>query len=105
MLLLTLAGVAPEVVAADYELSAGRLTARYAARGEEDEQPMLEAFLAARGMTAGGVIVALLADLDVEPRVREAGLADHDVAALRQRLLGPPGAATPTAPAWRGRRR
>lgn len=40
MLLLALVGVAPEEIAADYELSAERLRARYAARGEEDQGPL-----------------------------------------------------------------
>ncbi len=41
MLVLALVGVAPEEIAADYALSAERLPARYAARGEEDQGPPL----------------------------------------------------------------
>ena len=53
MLLLALVGVAVEDIAADYALSAERLAARYAARGEPDQGPLVEAFLADRG-TSGG---------------------------------------------------
>lgn len=87
MLLLSLVGVARVDIAADYALSAERLRARYAARGEEDQGPLLEAFLAARGTTAGEIIEATLAELDVGERLRDAGLTEHDVAALRRRLV------------------
>ena len=40
MLLLALAGVAVEDIAADYALSAERLAARCAARGEPDQGPL-----------------------------------------------------------------
>jgi hypothetical protein len=49
MLLLALAGVAPEAIAADYELSSAGLTRRYEALGEEDQGPALEEYLAAPG--------------------------------------------------------
>jgi protein-tyrosine phosphatase len=89
MLLLALVGVTPEEIAADYALSAERLPARYAARGEQDQGPLLEAYLADLGTTAGELIVATLAGLDVETCLLEAGLTGEDVAALRRRLLGP----------------
>lgn len=87
MLLLSLVGVACADIAADYALSAERLRARYAARGEKDQGPLLEAFLARRGTTAGEVIVATLAELDVGEHLRDAGLTEDDVAALRRRLI------------------
>jgi protein-tyrosine phosphatase len=89
MLLLALAGVAPAQVAADYALSADRLGARAAALGEEDPGPPLRAFLADRGTTAEETIVATLAELDVEARLRDARLTDEDVEALRRRLAVP----------------
>lgn len=88
ILLLALAGVAPEAIAADHALSGERLRARYAARGEDDQGGLLDAFLAQRGTTASSLVVALLAELDVEARLRAAGLTEGDVAALRARLLG-----------------
>jgi protein-tyrosine phosphatase len=86
MLLLALVGVTSEDIAADYARSAERLSARCAARGEEDQGPLLEGFLADQGTTAGELIVTTLADLDVEARL---GLAGDDVDALRRRLLDP----------------
>jgi protein-tyrosine phosphatase len=73
MLLLTLAGVGPEEIAADYCLSGP---------GEGD------AFLAERGTSAAEVIAATLAELDVEAYLRAAGVGDADLAALRERLVG-----------------
>lgn len=90
MLLLAMAGVEPEEIAADYALSAARLAARYRALVEEDQGPLIAEFLASRGTTAEGVIRETLASVDVEARLREGGLADSDVAALRERLLPVP---------------
>lgn len=87
MLLLALAGVAAEEIAADYELSAERLRARYAARGEEDQGPLLASFLASRGTSAGELTVSTLAELDAETCMRDAGLTDRDLAELRRRLI------------------
>jgi len=89
MLVLALAGVAPAAVAADYALSGQRLPARYAARGEEDQGVLLDAFLAERGTTAAALVVATLAELDVEACLRAAGVTGEDLAALRDRLVGP----------------
>jgi hypothetical protein len=75
MLLLALAGVAPELIAADYELS-----------GPADVD--VERFLAGRGTSAGDLIVATLAELDVEGCLLDAGLTEIELAALRERLLG-----------------
>jgi len=89
LLALALAGVAPAAIAADYALSGERLRRLYAARGEEDQGALVEAFLARRGTTAPELVVALLAELDVESHLRAGGLSGEDVAALRRRLLGP----------------
>jgi protein-tyrosine phosphatase len=86
MLVLALAGVEPEAIAADYELSAERLPARYAARGEHDQGPLLAGYLAERGTTAGALIVSTLAGLDVEARL---ALTSADAERLRRRLLDP----------------
>jgi protein-tyrosine phosphatase len=87
MLVLALAGVVPEDIAADYAASAERLTARYAARGDEDQGPALDAFLAERGTTASEVILAMLAELDVKACLCDAGLTERDIVRLRSRLL------------------
>ena len=62
---------------------------RYAARGEEDQGALLEGFLAERGTTAQELVVALLAELDVEAHLLAGGLTGDEIAALRARLLGP----------------
>jgi protein tyrosine/serine phosphatase len=88
MLLLALVGVSADVIADDYVLSYERLPARYAARGEEDQGPVLQSYLEKQGKTADALIVELLDRLDVETHLRQAGLSDEDVAALRSRLVG-----------------
>ncbi len=88
MLVLALAGVAAPDIAADYALSAERLPGLFAAAGQEDQGPELEAFLAERGTTAAEVVVTTLGSLDVERELRAGGLADGDLARLRARMLG-----------------
>lgn len=77
MLVLSLVCVRAEAIAVDYALSAARRA----------EQPELDAFLAGRGTSARDVVVSTLAELDVAALLREGGLSDDDVAALRQRML------------------
>jgi protein tyrosine/serine phosphatase len=87
VLLLALAGVPAEAIAADHALSAERLPARYAARGEEDQGPLLEGWLRERGTTAERLVADLVEEVDVEAHLRRGGLADADLAALRARLV------------------
>jgi protein tyrosine/serine phosphatase len=89
MVLLALAGVPPEEIAADYALSAERLPARYAVRGEEDQGPLLEQFLASKGTTAEEVLLQTVAELDAEATLLEAGLSGADLEAVRRRMLDP----------------
>ncbi|HKZ14483.1 MAG TPA: tyrosine-protein phosphatase [Solirubrobacterales bacterium] len=87
MLVLFLAGVEAEAIAADYALSDERLRALYLSRGEEDEAPKIASFLREQGTTATEQIVELLAGFDVEAALRDVGLSANDVGALRRRLL------------------
>lgn len=88
MVLLTLAGVDPDEIAADYALSAERLRPLYAAQGRDDENAVLEAFLLReRGTTAEQAIVETLASVDVERQLLEGGLTTDDLVALRTRLV------------------
>ena len=91
MLVLALAGVEPEEIARDYELSIARLAPLYAARGQPDPEEELASFLRERGTSAGAVIVATLAELDVEAMLLAGGLEPADVTHLRERLLAAPG--------------
>ncbi len=71
LLLLSLAGVEPEQIAADYCLSPG----------EGDD------FLASRGTSSTEVVLAILAELDAEAYLRGAGVSEADLEAVRARLL------------------
>ena len=90
MLLLALAGVAPDAIADDYALSEERLRAKYAVHGEADQAPALNGYLADRGTTARAAVLDTLAGLDVEAHLTAGGLTGADVAALRARLLDTP---------------
>jgi hypothetical protein len=72
MLLLALAGVPAEEIAADYRLSGNR-------EGEE--------FLASQGTSSTEVILATLAELDVEGYLRAGGVSATDVTQIRRRLV------------------
>ena len=72
MLVLALAGVGAEDVAAEY------------AHGGVD--PEAERYLAEQGTTAAEVIVRTLEAVDVEAELRRGGLTDEQLAALRRRL-------------------
>jgi protein-tyrosine phosphatase len=87
MLVLALAGVGSEEIAADYVLSSDRLSVRYARLGEPDQGHQLEEFLAARGTSAREVIVATVASLDTVATLRRGGLRAADLTAVCDRLL------------------
>ncbi len=80
ILLLALAGVDEEAIAADYALSEARVPFGRVGRFSED-----------RGTTPAEVIGDLLAGLDVEAYLRLAGVTDDDLAAIRARLLSAAG--------------
>jgi protein tyrosine/serine phosphatase len=87
ILVLALAGVPADVIAADYALSSERLPARYAARGEEDQGPLLTGWLHERGTTAERLVVELVETLDVEAHLLRAGLTPEDLTTLRRRIV------------------
>jgi hypothetical protein len=89
MVALALLGVSEREIAADYALSAERLPLLFAAAGMEDQGPQIEAFLAERGTSAGEIIAATLSSLDIEALMRQGGLGESELAALRARLLEP----------------
>jgi hypothetical protein len=76
ILLLALAGVTPEDIIADYELSL---------------DPEREVTLAREHTSTREVLCAVLDWLDVDAYLREGGLSPADLAAARARLLDPPG--------------
>ena len=89
LLLLALAGVTAEEIAADYERSNERLRAYWASRGEPDESEEIARILARRQTTARALVHEVLESLDAESYLRAAGLDAGDLAAVRERLLGP----------------
>jgi hypothetical protein len=87
LLILALAGVPAEIIAADYELSTGPRRALSAAMGTVDEGPIIAQVLAEHGTTSQEAIITLLAEFDAEAYLRAAGVAGDDLTALRARLL------------------
>jgi protein-tyrosine phosphatase len=126
-LLLALVGVAPEDIAADYELSAERLRPLYADEALVDTIERAGKRIGARirelgasipdttAVTASAArrapqnisdratILAALASLDVEAYLRAGDLSDEDLAAVRVRLVG--SAVERAAGSWHAHRR
>jgi protein-tyrosine phosphatase len=90
LLLLALAGVTPDEIAYDYELSNERLPPFWAERGLDDQRPLIREILRRRNTTARALVLDLLASVDVEARLRSGGLADWELDAVRSRLLDGP---------------
>jgi protein-tyrosine phosphatase len=76
ILLLASVGVTPDDIVADYELSL---------------DPEREVLLAREHTSTRDVIYATLDWLDIDAYLREGGLSQDDLAAVRARLLEPPG--------------
>ena len=87
VLLLALAGVVPEDIVADYELSNVRLQRLWARQGEDDQSAVIAEILRRKNTSARELLLDLLASFDVEAYLRSAGLGDDDLAAVRARLL------------------
>ncbi len=90
LLVLALVGVAPEEIAADYELSNTRLPPFWAERGMEDQRPAIRAALDRHGTSARTEVLDLLSSLDAAACLRAGGLSTADLGALEDRLFAPP---------------
>ncbi|RSN54173.1 protein-tyrosine-phosphatase [Amycolatopsis sp. WAC 04182] len=88
LLLLALADVQPEAIAADYDLSTEALKPLFAAMGTEDQGPSIQSILTNRGTTTQAAILSTLEDLDVEHYLLAAGVSNTDLDGIRGRLLG-----------------
>ena len=86
LLLLALAGVPADEIAADHGLTAARLRPLFAKLGEADQGPVIERTLARHGTTARETLLALLDGLDADDYLRSGGLGDDDLKAARDRL-------------------
>ncbi len=82
MVLLALAGVTPDAIAADYVATYERMRAA----GDREELAQIEALLAQHGTTAEASIRGLLGEVDVVSCLREGGLEEEALAAVRARL-------------------
>jgi protein-tyrosine phosphatase len=91
VLLLALVGVAPDDIAADYELSADRLPPPGARPGGSGRRWSPQEALARGNTTARAVLLATLEAVDVAVHLRAGGLRGDQVAAVRARLLEPAG--------------
>jgi protein-tyrosine phosphatase len=88
LLLLALAGVEAEVIAADHAVSGERVAAVYVQRSIEADVD-LASLLAREGTSAREVIISTVTSLDLESLLRGGGLTEDELAAVRARLLGP----------------
>jgi protein-tyrosine phosphatase len=87
LVLLATAGVLPEEIAADYVLSTERLRPVFAGTDGEEWEAVVATMLEAHGTTATQCVLDAVAGLDVERYLREGGLDNRDISALRQRML------------------
>jgi hypothetical protein len=90
LLLLALAGVEPEEIVADYELSAARLRPLWVEWGRPDQALEIEEILRRRQTSARALLLELLESLDAAAYLRAAGLPEGDLAEVRDRLLCEP---------------
>ena len=88
-LLLSLAGVDPDHIVADYEMSTDRLRRLYEARGQPDQGPEIAAILERKQTTAASALRRVIDGLDAEAYLLAAGVPEADLHATRRRLLGP----------------
>lgn len=87
LLVLELAGVSPEDIVADYELSTARVRLLDAALGEEDQGSEIAEILGRKNTSAEASILDLLSSCEIEERLRVGGLDLDDVQALRTRFI------------------
>jgi protein-tyrosine phosphatase len=85
-LLLSLAGVPAEKIAADYALSAERLRPLYERLLREAEDETARARLHRENASEASWMLDLLEGLDVEAYLREGGATAEDIAATRRRI-------------------
>ncbi|MGC1214242.1 MAG: tyrosine-protein phosphatase [Micromonospora sp.] len=87
LLLLSLAGVEPEHIAADYELSTSALARLFTALDQPDQGPALARILADKGTTVREAMLATCDGLDAEAYLLAAGVSPEDIERVRARLV------------------
>lgn len=86
LVLLTLAGAAPEEIIADYLLSYHRMKQRYAEIGVPDQLAAVTELLASRDTTIEESLTSTIASLTMPGFLLENGLSEAELAALNTRL-------------------
>jgi protein-tyrosine phosphatase len=89
LVLLALAGAAPEEIVADYLLSYERMKQRYLEIGAGDQFVAVTELLAGHGTTIEASLGATIASLTMPDFLLSNGLSGAELAALRTRLTGP----------------
>ncbi|WP_051570735.1 tyrosine-protein phosphatase [Cryptosporangium arvum] len=87
LVLLTLAGATPEEITADYLITFERMAERYAALGYPDVLGKVSRILAEHGTTVEASLASTVAGLRMPGFLRDNGVTDAELAALRARLL------------------
>ncbi|GAA3585706.1 tyrosine-protein phosphatase [Amycolatopsis ultiminotia] len=87
LLLLALAGVEPDAIAADYDLSTEALKPLYAALGVDDQGPLIRAVLEERDTTTRDAVLHVLDGFDAWQYLLDAGVTAEDLDILRDRLV------------------
>ena len=88
MFILAICGVSPEDIATDYELTIKRLRTSLARRlGRKDAPHAIQEVLQRNGCPS--LRSAILTEVDILARLRDGGLSNADVAAVRRRLIDP----------------
>lgn len=87
LLVLHLAGVSPQDIVADYELSTDRVRLLEATLGEKDQGSEIAEILRRKETSAEALILDLLGSGGVDEQLRAGGLTADDVAALRDRSV------------------
>lgn len=87
LVLLTLAGAAPDEIIADYLLAYDRMKQRYDEIGVPDQLAAVTELLASRGTTIEASLTSTIASLTMPDFLLHNGLSDTELAALRTRLI------------------
>jgi hypothetical protein len=87
LVLLTVAGAAPEDIIADYLLSYDLMKQRYAELGAPDQLAAVHEVLARHGTTIEASLTSTIASLTMPDFLLENGLSTPELTALRTRLL------------------
>ena len=86
LVLLTLAGAAPDEIIADYLLSYGRMKQRYEELGVPDQLASVSRLLASRNTTIEASLTSTIASLTMPGFLLKNGLSSTELAALYARL-------------------